>query len=108
MTGVLLPEQELVPLLAAVGRISLAAINGPSACVVSGCELAMVELERMLAERGVLHRRLHVSCAAHSEMMDPILDDFAKSREKTKFSAPSFAMSPAFQGHGSSLRKLRS
>jgi len=89
MTGVLLPEQELAPLLAAVGRVSLAAINSPSACVVSGCEPAMVELERMLAERGVLHRRLHVSCAAHSEMMDPILDDFRKELEKTKFSAPS-------------------
>ena len=89
MTGVLLPEKELAPLLAAVGRISLAAINSPSACVVSGCEPAMVELERMLAQREVLHRRLHVSCAAHSEMMDPILDDFRKELEKTKFSAPS-------------------
>lgn len=89
MTGVLLPEKELAPLLAAVGRISLAAINSPSACVVSGCEPAMVELERMLVQREVLHRRLHVSCAAHSEMMDPILDDFRKELEKTKFSAPS-------------------
>ena len=89
MTGVLLTEKELAPLLAEVGRISVAAINGPAACVVSGCEPAMVEMERMLAEREVLHRRLHVSCAAHSEMMDPILDDFRKELEKTKFSAPS-------------------
>jgi phthiocerol/phenolphthiocerol synthesis type-I polyketide synthase E len=89
MTGVLLPEKDLTPLLAAVGRISLAAINGPFACVVSGCEPAMAELERVLAERGVLHRRLHVSCAAHSEMMDPILDGFRNELNKTKFSAPS-------------------
>lgn len=89
MTGVLLPEKELAPLLASVGRISLAAINSPSACVVSGCEPAMLELERMLAEREVPHRRLHVSCAAHSEMMDPVLDDFRKELEKTSFSAPS-------------------
>jgi acyl transferase domain-containing protein/thioesterase domain-containing protein len=89
MAGVLLPEEELVPLLASVGRISVAAINSPSACVVSGCEPAMVELERMLTEREVLHRRLHVSCAAHSEMMDPILDDFRKELEKTSFNAPS-------------------
>jgi phthiocerol/phenolphthiocerol synthesis type-I polyketide synthase E len=89
MTGVLLPEEELTALLAAVGRISLAAINSPSACVVSGCEPAMVELESILAERGVLHRRLHVSCAAHSEMMDPILNDFRKELEKTIFSVPS-------------------
>ena len=89
MTGVLLPEAELRPLLAAVGRISMAAINSPSACVVSGCEPAMAELERILAEREVVHRRLHISHAAHSEMMDPILDDFRKELQKTKFSAPS-------------------
>ncbi len=88
MTTVLLSEEELAPLLAEVGRISVAAINSPSACVVSGCEPAMVELERRLAERGVLHRRLHISCAAHSEMMDPILDDFRKELEKTKFNPP--------------------
>ena len=89
MTGVLLPEAELRPLLATVGRISVAAINSPSACVVSGCEPAMVELERILSEREVLHKRLHISHAAHSEMMDPILDDFRKELQKTRFSAPS-------------------
>jgi acyl transferase domain-containing protein/thioesterase domain-containing protein len=89
MTTVLLPEEELTPLLTEVGRISVAAINSPSACVVSGCEPAMIELERRLAEKGVLHRRLHISCAAHSEMMDPILDDFRKELEKTRFNPPS-------------------
>jgi len=87
MTGVLLAEAQLVPLLASVDGVSIAAVNGPSACVVSGNETSVTALERMFAERGVPHRRLHVSHAAHSQMVDPILQEFRSEVKKVKFHA---------------------
>jgi acyl transferase domain-containing protein len=88
MTGVLLAEAQLAPLLALVDGISVAAVNCPSACVVSGNETSMAALERMFAERGVPHRRLHVSHAAHSQMMDPILQEFHSEVKRIRLHAP--------------------
>ncbi len=75
MLGVQLSEADLLPLLG--GELSLAAVNGPAATVVSGPGAAVAELERRLAARRVRHRRLHTSHAFHSAMMEPILDAFA-------------------------------
>lgn len=88
MTGVLLPEAELQSLLDSTGGLSLAAVNSPSACVVSGNEKSMVELERVLMQRGILYRHLHVSHAVHSPMMDPILPEFRKEVQKVKLRPP--------------------
>ncbi|MEA2691559.1 MAG: hypothetical protein QOJ16_946, partial [Acidobacteriota bacterium] len=56
--------------------LSLAAVNGPQRSVVAGPLPALDDLERQLAERGVSCRRLQVSHAFHSHMIDPILPLF--------------------------------
>ena len=56
--------------------LSLAAVNGPAACVVSGPAAAVDALEAALAARGIGARRLQTSHAFHSAMMDPILAEF--------------------------------
>src|SRR5581483_2680702 len=75
MLSVPLSEQELAPLLGS--RLSLAAVNGPRLCVVSGETDAVAALERALAERQVQARRLRTSHAFHSAMTDPILEPLA-------------------------------
>lgn len=72
MLAVSLPEHEVLPLLD--GGVSLAAVNGSSSVVVSGPPDAVARLDERLAERGVEHRRLRISHASHSSMMDPILE----------------------------------
>lgn len=89
MTGVLLPAAQLLPLLDSTSSISLAAVNSPSACVVSGSESSTLEFERMLAHQGILYRRLHISHAGHSPMMDPILPEFRNEVQKVKLRSPS-------------------
>src|SRR5262249_15439216 len=74
MLALALSEKEVQPLLGM--KLSLAAVNGSSSCVVSGPADAIDELERRLAENGVTGRRLPTSHAFHSEMMDPILEPF--------------------------------
>jgi acyl transferase domain-containing protein/acyl carrier protein len=58
------------------GKLSLAAINGPALCVVSGPIDAVRQLETELADKGLGGQRLRTSHAFHSEMMQPILDSF--------------------------------
>ena len=57
-------------------HLSIAAINTPSATVVSGPYAEVDRLEAQLTENGIAFRRLATSHAFHSEMLDPILGSF--------------------------------
>ncbi|MCP4663253.1 MAG: type I polyketide synthase, partial [bacterium] len=81
MLSVPLPEDEVTSLLG--GELSVAAINAPRLCVVSGPGDALGELQRRLAERDLEGRRLHTSHAFHSAMMEPILECFTEEVAKT-------------------------
>jgi len=76
MLAVPLSEEKIAPLLGA--GLSLAAINAPDRCVVSGPEAAVEALRAELESRGVGARPLHTSHAFHSEMMEPILAPFVE------------------------------
>jgi acyl transferase domain-containing protein/acyl carrier protein len=76
MLAVPLSEAELRPRLNE--RLSLAAVNGPSLCVVAGPVEAVEEFQGELTARGVASRRLQAAHAFHSQMMDPIAESFAE------------------------------
>ncbi len=86
MLSVSLPEREVVPLLDE--RLSLAAVNSPSFCVVAGETQAVEELEQRLTGDGRHCRRLHTSHAFHSRMMEPILAPFGELVKATKLNPP--------------------
>ncbi len=89
MLAVRLGEAELQPLLGE--EVSIAAVNAPSLCVASGPAPAIAELERVLAARGGLARRLRTSHAFHSAMMDPMLDDLEARMAGIRLSPPRIA-----------------
>ena len=86
MLSVPLSEAQVKPLLNQ--EISLATLNAPSACVVSGSTSAIEQLEKKLSEQGIEGRRLHTSHAFHSPMMEPILDPFTDQVRKVRLNAP--------------------
>ncbi|HEX5887023.1 MAG TPA: MupA/Atu3671 family FMN-dependent luciferase-like monooxygenase, partial [Pyrinomonadaceae bacterium] len=57
-------------------HLSLAAVNSPSLCVLSGTTEAIEQLERRLTGEGVICRRVHTSHAFHSVMMNPAIEEF--------------------------------
>ncbi|MFP5284748.1 MAG: beta-ketoacyl synthase N-terminal-like domain-containing protein, partial [Thermoanaerobaculia bacterium] len=71
MLAVPLSESEIV----LSGSLSLAAVNAPRACVVSGTAEDVRAFRERLGE-GVDCRLLHTSHAFHSSMMDPVLEPF--------------------------------
>ncbi len=86
MLNVPLPEAEIAALLGP--ELSLAAVNGPSQCTVSGPEAPLADLEAALAARGVRTGRLRTSHAFHSAMMDPVLERFRERVSAVPRNAP--------------------
>jgi acyl transferase domain-containing protein len=56
--------------------------------VISGPFAAVDKLERRLAEEKIDCQRLRTSHAFHSQMMDPILDEFTRAAAKVKLNSP--------------------
>ncbi|MEH1918683.1 aminotransferase class III-fold pyridoxal phosphate-dependent enzyme [Nostoc sp.] len=86
MLSVRLPAKEVEPRLSA--ELAIAAINGPSLCVVSGPTEAIASLQKQLESEEVICRHLHTSHAFHSPMMDSIIHPFAEVVGKVKLSPP--------------------
>lgn len=81
-----LHQNDVLPLLN--NELSLAAVNSPLQCVVSGSTPAIDSLEQQLASQNVKCRRLHTSHAFHSQMMEPILQPFAEGVKKLSLNPP--------------------
>ncbi|HEX6239742.1 MAG TPA: type I polyketide synthase, partial [Polyangiales bacterium] len=86
MLSVALGEAELAPLLP--DGVSVAAINAPSLCVVSGPRALIDGFAASLTARGVETTRVHIDVAAHSALLDPILDEFRALCRRIAFRPP--------------------
>ncbi|WP_208035751.1 type I polyketide synthase [Streptomyces cyanogenus] len=71
---------------------AVAAVNGPAATVVAGGTEAVERVAAVAAERGWKHRRLSVSHAFHSALMDPMLDGFAAAVADVTFARPTIGL----------------
>ncbi len=87
MVAVQAAEDEVAASLADfAGRLSVAAVNGPQAVVVSGDLDAIEEWLPAWADRKTT--RLRVSHAFHSHLMEPMLADFRRVAEQLQFEKP--------------------
>ncbi|MFF8835297.1 type I polyketide synthase [Streptomyces sp. NPDC015130] len=89
MVAVEASEEEVLPHLAGREReLSLAAVNGPRAVVLAGAEQAALDVAELLRGQGRRTKRLSVSHAFHSPLMEPMLDDFRRVVAGLDFQEP--------------------
>jgi thioester reductase-like protein len=86
MVAVQLPEPELSAILP--DSLSIAVINRPDMCVVSGPASEITALEQRLSAQGIWVRRLAISMAAHAPAVEEILPEFREVLRNVRFNPP--------------------
>uniref|UniRef100_UPI0013C49742 acyltransferase domain-containing protein n=1 Tax=Streptomyces europaeiscabiei TaxID=146819 RepID=UPI0013C49742 len=90
------------------GAVSVAAVNGPRATVISGDNDAVEAVAAELAARGRTTRRLRVSHAFHSARMDAALDDFRTVAESVTAHPPRLTVVSNLTGGPATAEELAS
>ncbi len=82
------PEHAAQALAPYRGRVEIAAVNGPEMVVISGESAAVAAVIEDLKREKIRARRLEVSIAAHSPLMEPVLDAFASAAAEVAYALP--------------------
>jgi acyl transferase domain-containing protein len=80
------------------GRVSLAAVNGPTATVISGEAVALRELVARLESEGVKCKPLVVTQAGHSPLVEPMLPGMERAGDAVRYEAPRIDMVSTLTG----------
>ncbi|RBQ19218.1 hypothetical protein DP939_14855 [Spongiactinospora rosea] len=70
------------------GDVEMAAANSPAACVVAGSGEAIDRFAEDLADLGITGTPLRTSHAFHSQLMEPVLEEFAAALAEMDLRAP--------------------
>ncbi|MFE0517026.1 acyltransferase domain-containing protein, partial [Streptomyces sp. NPDC058964] len=96
MAAVQATEDEVLPVLP--DGTGIAAVNGPVSVVVSGPEAGVDEVVRHFSEAGRKTKRLSVSHAFHSPLMEPMLAEFERIAAQLIYSEPSIPIVSTLTG----------
>lgn len=89
MVAIQASEQEVLGgLVGLEGQVALAAVNSPESIVLSGEEQAVLDVAEVWEQRGRRTKRLRVSHAFHSPLMEPMLEEFARVAAELSFNQP--------------------
>jgi acyl transferase domain-containing protein len=80
------------------GAVSIAAENATALCVVSGAVDAVAAFETQAVAAGLEVRRVPIDVAAHSPMLEPILDAFEHEVSTLRLSAPTIPVASNLSG----------
>jgi rifamycin polyketide synthase modules 1, 2 and 3 len=101
-------EEVLARLGGDARRLSIAAVNGPRAVVLSGACDALDEWAQAWREQGRKATRLRVSHAFHSPLMEPMLDEFREIAAGLRFEPPAIEIVSNLTGAPAQAAELTS
>ncbi|GAB3449356.1 type I polyketide synthase [Actinophytocola sediminis] len=81
-------ESETARALAAEPLVGIAGVNGPRSVVISGADHRTAAVAARFAALGRRVKRLRVSCASHSPLMEPMLAEFHQVAEGLSYEEP--------------------
>ncbi|MEU4252337.1 type I polyketide synthase [Amycolatopsis sp. NPDC026612] len=85
MVSIAASEADVLSAVDGCDGVSVAAVNGPASVVISGVEAVVLDIAAGFAADGVRTKRLTVSHAFHSPLMDPILAEFRAVAESLTY-----------------------
>jgi acyl transferase domain-containing protein len=89
MVAVFAEEEQVKAVIQACGnQVTIAAINGPQHCVISGESQAVETILATLQAKQIEAKQLKVSHAFHSPQMEPMLAEFARVARQVTYSTP--------------------
>lgn len=80
------------------GRASVAAINAPTNTVISGESSTVETLLQQFEQQGIKVRRLAISQASHSPLIEPALEEFSRVTASIHYSAPKLSLVSTLTG----------
>ena len=86
MLSVYLSEEKIQPYLNK--NISVAVVNSPESCVLSGTESAIDILMEVFEKEDISCSKLRISLGGHSFLMDSVLEEFTRELDKVTFLEP--------------------
>ncbi|MBM4089215.1 MAG: AMP-binding protein, partial [Planctomycetes bacterium] len=89
MVAVMAGEQRVLDAIGPFADdVAVAALNGPAQVVISGRAAALDRLVAELSRQGIPSKKLRVSHAFHSPLVDPMLDKFEHFCRRIRFRQP--------------------
>ncbi|MFJ3086805.1 SDR family NAD(P)-dependent oxidoreductase [Streptomyces sp. NPDC086838] len=106
MVAVRMSEAETTELLAGRHGVAVAAVNGPGRVVLSGAQAEVLAVARQCEEAGHGTRRLRVSHAFHSPLMEPMLAEFRAVAARLDYHPPTAPLVSTVTGGPASAADL--
>jgi acyl transferase domain-containing protein/acyl carrier protein len=109
MAAIQADEAEVLAALDGVtGRITVAAVNGPTSTVVSGDATAVDQVMAHWRDAGRRTKRLQVSHAFHSPHLDPMLGEFRRAATAVTYQPPRIPIVSTLTGELATTAELTS
>jgi amino acid adenylation domain-containing protein len=98
MVSVMASAEDVAPFLNGYADVTIGVINSPKSVVISGSHTQVEQVTAQLQAAGFKTRLLAIPMAAHSPLLDPVLDEFAKIVRSLTLSAPKLPVVSSMTG----------
>jgi acyl transferase domain-containing protein len=98
MMAVLAAEADVLPVIAPFADVTIGVINGPTSLVISGSHENVATAAAQLQAAGFKTRKLDIPVAAHSPLLDPVLDQFEQAVRRVTLAPPKLSVVSSMTG----------